>query len=145
MPAAPLLSLALVLTDTVPETMPATGLTMAMIGGVVSLVTVVAAFETLTVTGVDAPLFPAASYAYATNVADPFTTPVESQLNEYGDALAVATTVPLTVSCTLATPTLSLADMLTGTIPETVLLPVGEEMVAVGAMVSAGVVAAAAA
>src|SRR5882762_8460332 len=107
--------------------------------------TVGAVLETVTVTCAELARLPAASRATAVRVCEPLAAPVVSQETEYG---ALVTSAPRLVpvsstNCTPATPTLSEALALTGTVADTVWPLLGEVMLTVGGVVSgaAGVVA----
>ena len=67
---------------------------------------------------------------------DPSGILVESQENVYGAAVMLASLVPLTITSTRATPTLSLALTVIGTVPFSVLPAAGEVMLTVGCSVS---------
>jgi hypothetical protein len=94
-------------------------------------------FLTITVT-VDVVELPAASRAMARSVCEPFDAPVVDHVVEYGDLVSGDPKLaPSTVNCTLVTPTLSLAVARTVMPPLTVAPLSGDEMVTVGAVVSA--------
>src|SRR5881392_4236488 len=107
---------------------------MAQLGGVVSA----AEFCTLTVTVVEVPMLPAASYALATNEWLPLPKVVVSKPNEKGVALAVNPRKPSRIKSTRVTPVLSAAVTLTVMVPETVNPLEGEEMLQVGGVLSGG-------
>src|SRR5207249_1444311 len=130
-PITPTLSLALAVTGTLPETVaPAAGEVIDTDGGVVS-------FDTVTVTPADVVWFPAASRATALRVWLPLAALVVFHDTEYGAAVTSAPRLaPSSLNCTPATPTLSLALAVTGTVPETVAPAAGEVIDTEGGVVS---------
>src|SRR4051812_3139233 len=79
-----------------------------------------AALLTVTVTGADVVLLPAASRATAVIVCVPFVTVAEFQLTEYGDVVSSGgIAVPSTLNVTPTTPMLSAALALTAIVPVT--------------------------
>ncbi len=103
-------------------------------GGVVVL-------STVTETGVDVPVLPAASRARTVMVCAPFESVVVSSVKLYGLVVSsVPITVPSTSSVTPTTPMLSVALALTVVVPERVEPPAGLVTVAVGLVVSLVVV-----
>src|SRR5437773_1855175 len=104
---------------------------MLTAGGVVS------AFDTVTVTGDEVVRLPAASRAVAVRVCEPLPTVVVFQEIEYGDDVSSAPRLaPSTRNCTPATPTLSEAEALTVTDPDTVAPDAGAVMLTAGGVVS---------
>jgi hypothetical protein len=94
---------------------------------------------TVTDTGAEVVALPLVSVAVAVTECEPFATDVESHGTEYGDVVSGApTAVPSTLSCTLATPTLSEADALNVTDPDTVAPAAGAVTDTVGGVVSGG-------
>jgi hypothetical protein len=94
-------------------------------------------FETVTDTGADVVVLPAASEAVAVNVYVPFATVVVSQLIAYGAVVSAAPRfAPFSLNCTAVTPTLSLAVALTVTVPDTVAPLAGAVTDTVGGVVS---------
>src|SRR5437773_1743133 len=99
---------------------------------------VVSAFDPVTLTGDEVVRFPAASLATAVRVCEPLPTVVVFQDTEYGDAVSSAPRLaPSTRNCTPATPTLSEAEALTVTVPDTVAPDAGALMLTAGGVVSA--------
>src|SRR5438876_4405369 len=94
-------------------------------------------FCTVTVTA-ELPLLPAASYARACRLHEPFGQVIVLQENVAGTVVLVPANAPFRYHSTQVTPTLSEAATATETVPDTVLALVGEVMVAVGGVVSAG-------
>src|SRR5439155_5912905 len=108
--------------------------TEEMTGGVVS-------FTTVTLTGAEVALLPAASRATAVKVCEPFEAEVVFQEIEKGEAVSSAPRLaPSSLSWTPATPTLSEAVAETVIVPETDEAEVGAVIETVGASVSEGVV-----
>src|SRR5437773_9163624 len=100
---------------------------MLTAGGVVS------AFDTVTVTGDEVVRLPAASRAVAVRVCEPLPTVVVFQEIEYGDDVSSEPILaPSTRNCTPATPTLSEAEALTVTDPDTVAPDAGALMLTAG-------------
>src|SRR5204862_27971 len=92
----------------------------------------------VTVTGEEVVRLPAASRAVAVSVCEPLPTVVVFQETEYGDDVSSAPRLaPSTRNCTPATPTLSEAEALTVTDPETVAPDAGAVMLTAGGVVSA--------
>src|SRR5215471_7670566 len=85
------------------------------------------------------PMFPAASYARAPMMYPPLVYPVVSHEKAAGALKLVPAQTPSRYHSTRATPILSVAVTSIATIPDTVLLALGEVIVAVGAVVSGGV------
>src|SRR5216684_818107 len=113
---------------------PLPGDVMAAVGGVVS-----PPVPTVTVTGADVVVLPAASRATAVSVCAPLVAAVVSHATEYGAAVSSAPTFePSSLNCTPTTPTLSLAVAVTVTVPDTVEPPAGAVSATVGAVVSGG-------
>src|SRR5947199_384278 len=137
-PSTPTLSLAIAVTVTDAVTVaPFAGVVIDTVGGVVSGG---GGLLTLTVTGADVVVLPAASRAVAVSVWLPFVVVVESQVLEYGEVVSSAPRfAPSSLNCTPATPTLSLAVALTATEPTIVAPPAGAVMETVGGVVSGGV------
>jgi hypothetical protein len=82
-------------------------------------------------------LFPAASFATALSVCEPFAVAVVVQETEYGEAVSrLPKLAPSSWNCTLATPTLSLAFAVTEIVPLTVAPPAGLLIETVGGVVS---------
>ncbi|OLC50432.1 MAG: hypothetical protein AUH43_04990 [Acidobacteria bacterium 13_1_40CM_65_14] len=95
---------------------------------------------TVTVTGVDVVVLPAASRATAVNEWLPFDVVVVSHANEYGLVVSSAPRLaPSNVNCTPATPRLSDAFADTVTLVETVAPLAGAVIDTVGGVVSAGI------
>src|SRR5207247_438930 len=132
-PATPTLSEAEALTVTDPDTVdPEAGAVMPTAGGVVS------AFDTVTVTGDEVVRLPAASRAVAVRVCEPLPTVVVFQEIESAVvAYSALFRAPSTRNCTPATPTLSEAEALTVTVPDTVAPDAGALMLTAGGVVSA--------
>src|SRR5688572_29755760 len=85
-------------------------------------------FEIENATGVDARLLPAASYAVATSVWDPFDSVFESSVIEYGDDASEPFSTPSTRNSTFVTPTLSEAvadSVIVPLVPDSDALTVG--------------------
>src|SRR5207249_2962471 len=122
-----------VLSLSVPDTVaPDAGALMLTAGGVVS------AFDTVTLTGDEVVRFPAASRAVAVRVCEPLPTVVVFQDTEYGDAVSSPPRLaPSTRNTTPATPTLSEAEALTVTVPDTVAPDAGALILTAGGVVSA--------
>src|SRR6185312_10361343 len=96
-----------------------------------------AVLETVTVTPLEVPVFPAVSRGTAVMTCCPFGTLVESHATEYGDdASSAPTFAPSTLNWTPATPTLSLALALSVAVPVRVAPPDGAVIVAVGGALS---------
>src|SRR5688572_32423926 len=96
-----------------------------------------AAFATVTFTGADVVVLPAASRATAVSVCGPSITVVVSQLTEYGEMVSGRPScTPSTKNVTAATPLSSPALALTGTVPNTVAPLVGDVIDTVGALES---------
>src|ERR1051326_8562407 len=95
-------------------------------------------FATVTVTGADVVVLPAASPATAFIVWVPSAAVVLSHVIEYGAVVSsMPRFAPSSLNCTPATPTLSAAVALTATVaPETVAPPAGAVIDTVGAVVS---------
>src|SRR5437867_312477 len=95
---------------------------MLTAGGVVS------AFDTVSPPSLEVALPLSASRAAAVRVCEPLPTVVVFQDTEYGDAVSSAPRLaPSTRNCTPATPTLSEAEALTVTVPDTVAPEAGAE------------------
>src|SRR5690606_8587194 len=93
---------------------------------------------TVTVTGAGLAVLPAASRATARIVCVPLATVVVFQLIWYGALVSsLPTGLPSTVNQTLLTPTLSVADAASVTVPLSVLPAAGEASVTAGGAVSA--------
>src|SRR5205823_1235260 len=134
-PTTPTLSLVVAVTvAAVPDTVaPFVGAVIETTGGVVSGTVL----ETVTVTVADVAVLPAASRATAVNVCVPFDAAVVSHVMEYGAVVASAPrSMPSSLNCTPATPTLSLAFALTVTVPVRLAPAVGAVSVTVGGVVS---------
>jgi hypothetical protein len=121
----PTLSLALIETETVPETVDVLpfGDAIETLGGVASALD--EPFATVTEAGLETVELPAASKATAVSATVPLATLAEFHANWKGEAVSVATVAPFARSSTRVTPTLSLALTETVTMPET-LPPVGD-------------------
>ena len=131
----PTLSVALTFTLTVLETvLPAPGAVIVTSGGVTSGTT----FCTVTTTDAAEPMFPAASYARAPRVWEPFVYPVVSHKKIAGALEFVPQDIPSKYHSTRVTPTSSVAVTSMVATPDTVLLVAGAVIVVVGAVVSGG-------
>src|SRR5258708_4600166 len=98
-----------------------------------------AALETVTVTGAEGVLLPAASRAIAVTVCGPLLAVTVSPDIEYGAVVSSAPRfAPSMLNCTPATPTLSAALAVTVTVADTVWPLLGEVMLTVGGVVSGG-------
>src|SRR5436190_919888 len=98
-----------------------------------------AALATITLTGADVVVLPAASRATAVNACDPSATVVVFQLIEYGEMVsATSTCTPSTKNVTAATPLSSSALALNGTVANTVVPLPGVVTDTDGAVVSGG-------
>src|SRR5689334_23846432 len=86
-----------------------------------------AVFDTVTLTGADVVMLPAASFACAVRFTAPFAVPVVSQLMVKGAVVAVPIVAVPARNVTLVTPTLSVAVAVTGTVPVTVAAAAGAE------------------
>ena len=75
---------------------------------------------TFTVSGALVPMFPAVSYAFTRSWYEPFPVCVVSHDQAYGDEPSVNMRTPSRQNSTLVTPTLSVADAMTGMVPLTV-------------------------
>src|SRR5439155_5160668 len=135
-PTAPTLSETSAVTFVVPETVaPLGGAVIETVGGVLSG----APLETVTVTGSEVFLFPAASRATAVSVCEPFEVFVVSQEIWYGATVSSAPRFdPSSRNCTPITPTLSEASAETGVVPETVAPLTGAVIEIEGGVVSGG-------
>src|SRR5882672_3402718 len=135
-PTTPTLSDALAEIVTVPFTVtPFAGAVMVTVGGVVSG----AALFTVTVTGLEVVVLPAASRATAVRVCWPLLDPVVLTEIAYGAVVSSAPrAVPSEKNCTPTTPTLSEALALTAIVPETVAPLAGAVMLTAGGVVSGG-------
>ena len=97
---------------------------------------------TVTVTGLEVVVLPAASRAAAVSVCVPLATLLVVQLALQGaEPSSAPSAVPSTRNCTPATPTLSDAVAVTSSVPLTVAPPGGARMLTLGAAVSAVTVA----
>src|SRR6185436_19738097 len=102
-----------------------------------------AAAELSTVTGIPSETWklPAASRATAVSTCTPSASDVVSQLHEKGPAVSsVPKFTPSICSCTLATPTLSVASACTDVVPLTVAASAGKSIDTAGTVVSDGTV-----
>jgi hypothetical protein len=99
-----------------------------------------AMLATVTVTGAEGALWlPAASRAIAVRVCEPLLAEVVSQETEYGALVSSAPRLaPSSRNCTPATPTLSAALAVTGTVPDIVSPSRGDVILTVGGVVSGG-------
>src|SRR5687768_11664209 len=98
-----------------------------------------AEFETVTVTGADVRVLPAASRAVAVRVCAPSATLDVVQLTLNGEIVSADPSgVPSTKKVTAATPVSSEALAVTGTVPDTVVPPLGDVIVTAGALASGG-------
>src|SRR5258708_438407 len=98
-----------------------------------------AALETVTVTGAEGVLLPAASRATAVMVCGPLLAVTVFQEIEYGAVVSSAPRfAPSMLNCTPATPTLSAALAVTVTVADTVWPLLGEVMLTAGGVVSGG-------
>src|SRR5439155_864021 len=98
-----------------------------------------AALVTVTVTGAEVVVLPAASRATAVRVCEPLAAPVVFQEIEYGAVVSSAPKLaPSILNCTPATPTLSAALAVIVTVAGTVWPFAGELMLTVGGVVSGG-------
>src|SRR5438034_60042 len=114
---------------------PFDGLLITIVGGVVS----VPVLFTVTVTGDDVVVLPAASRAVAVSVCVPFVAVFVSHEIEYGAVVSSALRLaPSSLNCTPAMPTLSVAFALTVMDPLTVAPFAGAVMDTVGGVVSGG-------
>src|SRR5882724_10941315 len=136
-PTTPTLSAALADNVTVPLSVPPfAGAVMFTVGGVVSAGGPLA---TVTVTGADVVLLPAASRATAVMVCGPLLVVVVSMEIEYGALRSsAASAIPSPKNCTPTTPTLSAALAASVTVPLTVAPFAGAVMPTVGGVVSGG-------
>src|SRR5436190_547487 len=128
MPEPPVLSVAVVLTVTVPfMLLPAVGAVIETVG---------AALSTFTETAVEVVVLPAASRATAVKLCVPLVAVVLFQVTEYGLAVSsVLRFAPSSLNCTPTTPTLSEEFALTATVlPLTTALAAGAVMDTVGAV-----------
>jgi hypothetical protein len=113
--------------------LPDAGAVMATVGGAQSPV-----LDTVTVTGLEVVLFPAASSARAVRVCEPVLAVVVFQETEYGALVSWAPRLPpSSLNWTPATPTLSDASAVTVIVPQTVDPEAGNVMLIVGGVVSA--------
>ena len=93
---------------------------------------------TVTLTGLEVVVLPAASRATAVRVCVPLATLLVAQLALQGaEPSSAPSAAPSTRNCTPATPTLSDALAVTSSVPLTVAPPAGAEMLTLGAAVSA--------
>src|SRR5439155_663855 len=136
-PATPTLSAALAVIVTVAGTVwPFAGELMLTVGGVVSGG---GALATVTVTGAEVLLLPAASRATAVRVCEPLSDVLVPTETEYGALVSSAPSgAPSTKNCTPTTPTLSEALAATVSVPCTVAPFTGDVMFTAGGVVSGG-------
>src|SRR5918996_4267436 len=95
-----------------------------------------ARFDTVTVTGAEVAVLPAASPARAVSVCAPLLAAVVFQATSYGAVLSVPSGCPSTKNSTAVTPTLSVALALTMTVPDTSAPLAGSVIATLGGVVS---------
>src|SRR5713226_1384160 len=97
----------------------------------------VAVCDTMTTTGAEVVVFPAASRATAVKVREPLAAVVVSQSTEYGAVVSSAPmAAPSTKNCTPTTPTLSEAEAVTVVVPARTTPDAGDVRATVGGVLS---------